>query len=577
LKTSLIKKLKKLDNNKLMNSSFFKIFILVIVILSLTLNPLENVFIVKTKKAEAMSAGEAVGKALSAGLSCFIGLKVENFIAGKIEKLIRIFTEDPLDTKAHFYAVPSVAANFPSESAKKQTSDALVKSKDCIRDVVAKIILDWITDETVRWVQGGGSPQFVTNWHSFLRDAFNVGIDEVIRETNSASLCPSFKLQVQRSLSPTGGPLLPTGGPPLPTGGRFQQRIECTLENIEDFYQDFSNGGWTAYNEMWLPQNNYYGTMLMIHDEMLARAAARKEAAQNEALAGKGFLSVKKCEGGQDQESFCDAQCAHLEDADQDECFNNCMDVQLTDSELCDATGGKMVIQTPGDIVGSAVSKAVTSDSDWAANIKSWVAAIINAVINRLIKEGLALMKGSDEPQTAGYGDFNPYGDNDPNKNNKKDYISDIISQYNNLLSKTQSVLNTKQQSLTAVQETIKIFQKLKLNNCYPSVSNSDITNLQNEEQRLKNEIADFQRMINEINLNLAEAQNVYNSNNPKDEDIVRLEQNYQNLYNNYGATITSLYYGDTEKSASEELQRKQAELSDARNRLNSCLANQTP
>jgi len=568
LKTSLIKKLKKLNNNRLMNSSFFKIFILVIVILSLTLNPLENVFIVKAKKAEAMSAGEAVGKALGAGLSCFIGIKVENFIAGLAEKIIRIFTEDPEDTAAHLYAVPSVAANFPSESAKKQTSDALTKSKDCIRDVVAKIILDWITDETVKWIQGGGKPQFVTNWNRFLRDAFNVGVGEVIRETNLAFLCSPFKLQVQLSLLPTRP---------------FQQRIECTLDkivsNIEDFYQDFSKGGWIAYNEMWLPQNNYYGEMLLIHDEMLARAAARKEAAQNEALAGKGFLSVKKCQGGQNQESFCEAQCEHLKGGEDEEyyfdCVRNCLDVPMTDAELCDASGGQMEIQTPGDIVGAAVAEAVTSDSKWAANIKSWVAAIINAVINRLIKEGLALMKGSEEPRSAGYGDFDPYRGYDPNKTNKKEYISYIISQYNNLINKIQSVLDLKEQSLTAVQQTLTIFQELKRNNCYPPVSDSEITNLQNEEQRLEKEIADFQKMISEININLTEAQNIYNSNNPKDEDIVRLEQNYQKFYDNYGQTITKLYSGEIEKSATEELQKKQAELSDAQNKLNTCLANQ--
>ena len=548
-----------------MNSSFFKIFILVIVILSLTLNPLENVFIVKAKKAEAMSAGEAVGKALGAGVSCFIGIKVENFIAGLVEKIFHISTEDPADTAAHFYAVPTVVANFPSETAKKQTSDALMKSKDCIRDVVAKIILDWITDETVKWVQGGGEPQFVTNWNRFLRDAFNVGVGEVIRETNLAFLCSPFKLQVQLSL--------------LSTGKRFQQRIECTFDkivsNIEDFYQDFSKGGWIAYNEMWMPQNNYYGTMLMIHDEMLARAAARKEAAQNEALAGKGFLSVKKCQGGQNQESFCDAQCAHLEDAAKTECFNSCMEVPMTDAELCEASGGKMKIQTPGYIVGAAVAKAVTSDSEWAANIKSWVAAIINAVINRLIKEGLALMKGSDEPQSPGYGDFNPYGDYDPNKNNKKDYISYIISQYNILLEKTQSVLDTKQQSLAAVQATIVIFQKLKSNNCSSPVSDSDITNLQNEEQKLKNEIADLQILIDDININLSEAQNIYNAGNYKDEDVVQLEESYQKLYNRHQSNLENISSGNAERLAAEELQKKQAELSRAQNKLNTCLANQ--
>jgi len=585
-----------------------------------------------------------------------------------------------------------------------------------LRDVVAKRLIDYIVDQTIVWIQGGGKPKFVTDWNGFLKDASNIAFDQVIRDVGLAWLCSPFKLQVKISLLPVQ---------------RFQQRIECTLDkvvsNIEDFYNDFKKGGWIAYNEMWLPQNNYYGEILLIHDEMLARADARKEAAQNEALAGKGFLSVKKCQGGQTQEQFCNSACMTGQGSVSDfqQCFQDCMNVSMTEAELCDVSGGKMTTQTPGDIVGAAAAEAITSDSKWAANIRSWVSALINAAINRLTQEGLALMQpskasGYDSYYPPEYKKFNNYSkqeqidkinkfinewqylynaknqslsyaeqikatfleinnhncqppvsdskiqtiqadiDKLTNKTadlkskidegnnlikqitnastqeeemaanqafldfinkyntpelqeqitigsgsareaadqelatkktefsnafnrlnnclvsqNNEYYISYIISQYNNLLGKTQSVLDIKQQSLVAVQETIVVFQKLKSNNCYPSVLDSDITDLQDKEQSLKNKITALQILINDINSNLSEAQNIYNAGNYEDSDVIHLKQSYLDLYNNHQSNIVSIASGNAERLAAEELQNKQTELSDAQNRLNNCLAGQ--
>ncbi|NCQ02695.1 hypothetical protein GW816_01410, partial [Candidatus Wolfebacteria bacterium] len=135
-----------------------------------------------------------------------------------------------------------------SEKIARWVKEDLVKS---LRDVIAKRIIDYIVDQTIVWIQGGGQPKFVTDWDGFLKDAANIAFDQVIKDVGLAQLCSPFKLQVQISLLPVQ---------------QFQQRIDCTLDdvvkNIEDFYNDFEKGGWIAYNETWQPQGNYYGEML---------------------------------------------------------------------------------------------------------------------------------------------------------------------------------------------------------------------------------------------------------------------------------------------------------------------------
>ena len=231
-----------------------------------------------------------------------------------------------------------------------------------LRDVIAKRIIDMIVDQTVEWIQGGGEPKFVTDWNGFLKDAANIAMDQVIKDVGLAPLCKPFKLRVNISLLPVK---------------RFPQRIECMFDdivkNIEDFYEDFENGSWIAYSAAWEPQNNYFGVMLMAHDEMLRKQGEAVAAATNEAVSGKGFLGDKKC-------------------------------VQWGERTITDADGNtyrergeciKEEIITPGDTIGATVARAVTSDIEWAANIQSWTSALVNAVINRLITEGVGLMGGS--------------------------------------------------------------------------------------------------------------------------------------------------------------------------------------
>jgi hypothetical protein len=60
-----------------MPSLFFKKFIPIIVILSLVIGLFSDLLV---KKAEALSPGEAVGKAVGAGVACFIALRAESFV-----------------------------------------------------------------------------------------------------------------------------------------------------------------------------------------------------------------------------------------------------------------------------------------------------------------------------------------------------------------------------------------------------------------------------------------------------------------------------------------------------------------
>jgi hypothetical protein len=149
----------------------------------------------------------------------------------------------------------------------------------------------------------------------------------------------------------------------LSTNPPFSQAAKCTIsdmvENVNDFYNDFEQGGWDAWVKISEPQNNIYGARFMALEAKYAKEERAAQAAQNEGLASGGFKSVKDADGN---------------------------------------------IKTPGSVLSYEVNKAVDSsrqliqdsiaslvgNQEWPYDqISVAITAIANALLNRVIKEGL--------------------------------------------------------------------------------------------------------------------------------------------------------------------------------------------
>lgn len=231
-------------------------------------------------------------------------------------------------------------------AAKETTQTIFEWAQSFVLSELKKQILDMLVDQIVSWAQGGGDPKFIADWGSFLADVGNQVAGDFVQELGLGFLCAPISAQIQVAV---GSPR------------SFAQRAQCTLDqivgNIQSFYDNFINGGWIAYQESWQPQNNYFGSLLMAIQERDNRMERAQLAAQNEGIAGGGFLSTK------------------------------------------DESGR---ITTPGSVVGSLVSKAVGSDIDYIINaeqLQDYIGAIANALINRLIKEGVGGLQGIGAPK----------------------------------------------------------------------------------------------------------------------------------------------------------------------------------
>lgn len=275
------------------------------------------------------------------------------------------FTLNPSIQRAHAVIPVADVGNAPThtislfEQIISVVQQIFEWTQTFILSALKKRILDMIVDQIIKWIQGGGKPQFVSNWGDFVKTAANAAIGDVAREVGLGALCEPFSGHFRFAMG--------IGFSPFPVQ-TFSEAITCTLDdivgNIHNFYNDFRNGSFVAFNVAWLPQNNIYGGLLLAYDRELSLISERTGASINEAVSGGGFLSVKKCR--------------RLPDG----------------TEQCALT-------TPGRVLGDTVARGVTADIDYIVNaeqLADYVTAIADAALNRVIQLGLAAATTRNAP-----------------------------------------------------------------------------------------------------------------------------------------------------------------------------------
>ena len=236
---------------------------------------------------------------------------------------------------------------LPKERAHAQfgIDAAVTLAAEAVQETIKKRFFDMIVDQMVNWIQGGGKPLFIQNWNAFLAQYGNIVTGDLLAEMKLAGICKPFGMQLQLAVLQ----------PP-----RFSKQVTCTLDqvvrNMVNFYNNFSAGGFIAYREQWQPQNNFYGGLLLAMNEKEMRIADKRFAANQQVQANNGFLGQQKCD------EF-----------------------------------GRCYIVTPGMQIGAAAAKVIGADLDYIVNSKNmaaYVAAISDALINRVIREGVNGFQG---------------------------------------------------------------------------------------------------------------------------------------------------------------------------------------
>jgi len=269
---------------------------------------------------------------------------------------------------------------------------------------IKRALLYQFSSQITDWITSGEAPQFVKDPTQFIKDSAQLAVDRTISRI-APRLCTPFRLSIVAEIPTTNRQANP-----------FYEELTCTLdqvtENVEAFYNDFRSGGWVSYQEMWKPQNNYYGASMLVDQKIQEQQAAAIQLTQEDMQRGNGFPSQTRCT---EWRLYVPADCKlnPLQEKYQDilqvqgKCFASTEEIHgPTDdgkappiqTAYAEAPEGskwqcqKTEITNPGTITASLSQKAqqVELDQLAAANdIENFLDNITDAIVNKLVKSGV--------------------------------------------------------------------------------------------------------------------------------------------------------------------------------------------
>lgn len=386
---------------------------------------------------------------------------------------------------------------------------------------IAKLMVHEISQSIVQWIRTGGqggAPLFVTNWQDFLLSAADQASGKFLEELKLTQLCQPFALRIRT--------LLAVGRRP------FYERARCTvsdvLGNVQNFYNDFSQGGWSRWFEITQnPRNNFYGSYYMALEEKLIRESIAVEASLNEAKVGEGFLSLKKCV----PQFVFDAETETEHEVGQ----------------RCENT-------TPGAIVNDQLKKVFGSEID-QLNIADELNEIMLAAVQQLIHTMLFSSGGVLKSDIR-----SSYQAVETDIQNLSGTIERVLK-IETEIARAETILNKTERTLFATQDEIIVLTKLKAcqanKNNGVSTINSKITSASSTAATLETKIKEQKGLIALIKNDRDRIKNAKN--------VLEIEQAYKD------ATLDIGRIGSIE-AAQAELDNALDRKSQAEDDLQKCL-----
>gem|GEM_PF-2171907 len=183
-----------------------------------------------------------------------------------------------------------ISESIAEQRRAQLTEDTRDKCRELLKtttETIKRSLLYQLSNQLTQWIVNDEKPQFIKDPGQFLKDTAQLAVDRTISRI-APRLCEPFQLSITAQIPTTNRQANP-----------FYEELTCTLDqitgNIESFYNDFRNGGWIAYQEMWKPQNNYYGASMMVQEELARQQAAATQLANADLQRGSGFPSQTQC------------------------------------------------------------------------------------------------------------------------------------------------------------------------------------------------------------------------------------------------------------------------------------------
>lgn len=272
---------------------------------------------------------------------------------------------------------------------------------DALAYKVAQCTLDQLTNNTIKWIQGGfeESPKFAIDTRSLFEDIANGVSADFANQIRNLQVCdftPNFIDDLADRVDI------------FPQLRRLPPKIQCPFpaQNVSasQFYNEFSVLGWKGMETSLSDNGNSFGVSILTNDALAARQATAKATSDQKLSWSNGFVDMletdpSKCNYPSDvydpylgwDKKYVPSSPNYVGDAT----------MKFIQRESCPTT-------TPGKVIGDSLMKAIGAKQDklgFADNMNK----IISALIDELTSEAVhGIFKAANNATPATGPSHNP-------------------------------------------------------------------------------------------------------------------------------------------------------------------------
>ncbi len=273
----------------------------------------------------------------------------------------------------------STAATAITSSANTLVSTAgwtyqniISKGLDALAYQAGQLILDQLTENTINWIKGGfnGSPSFNVDAGKLLNDLIDAVAGDLANQIRGLAMCDfmgnfQFDLANHIALSSRSD-----------YRNKFKAQARCPFPpnfNLTQFTNDFSKGGWTAFENSLYDSGNTFGMSILAGEELALRRAEQIAKQQQKLTQSGGFLDFVDTNNCPEMEKYPELQ-KMMAGPDFPPAAK-----KAYQKAYCKTT-------TPGKVVGDALGKTLGVDMDrigFVDNINKIIGAIIRQIASQ--------------------------------------------------------------------------------------------------------------------------------------------------------------------------------------------------
>lgn len=260
--------------------------------------------------------------------------------------------------------------------------------KNTLLQILKNTLIAIIQQKVLAWVQGSGAPRFITNWGTTLVNAAQTNALNALNKDMTCGTFSAFAPQITVTLKSFYSPSANN------CANQFQASLGAN--SFQQFYNNFSNGGFVAFGASTLPSGNPYGAQFFEAQKTDVAYRNQQAATTLKTQTSQGFTGDEVCADG----SKPDGETTVCEDSngayeassigdDNGIVGNVCPSgeklVTISNGGLC-ANGSQPIVQTPSAVTGFTVQTTAGGGATVAqVTAATDIVGLLNSVMSSLV------------------------------------------------------------------------------------------------------------------------------------------------------------------------------------------------